>query len=112
MLSCCLPFLTKVNTQDPQVSIPASPPMPKEVEDDTKEDPRSPVDVILRQPLRIPDALMNIGNPTIKAAFKKFCKDNHLCIACAYANPDSPMVLVFNGILYECPHCDSDVDSP
>jgi hypothetical protein len=61
---------------------------------------------------RIPDALLNLANPAIKAQFKKFCRDNNLCVGCSYANPDSPTVLVYNGVLYECPSCDSDVESP
>ena len=55
---------------------------------------------------------MDIRNPSIKAQFKDFCKNNNLCVACSYMSPNNPTVLVFNGVLYECPHCDSDVDSP
>jgi hypothetical protein len=62
--------------------------------------------------LRIPDALMDIRNPSIKAELKKFCRENNLCIACSYLNPEKPTFLVYNGILYECPHCDSDIESP
>ena len=62
--------------------------------------------------LRIPDALMDIRNPSIKAQLKKFCRENNLCIACSFASPEKPTFLVYNGILYECPHCDSDIESP
>ena len=119
---CCLPFFK------PKVLMVEEPraPQPKEVvlQDPVKhavsEDP-SPafieVPEILRirqptEPLRIPDALMDIRNPSIKAQFKEFCKNHNLCVACSYMNPNRPTVLVFNGLLYECPHCDSDVDSP
>ena len=79
------------------------------------EDPSPVCDVprVLRiRRLRIPDALMNIRNPSIKAQFKEFCKENTLCVACSYTNPENPTVLVFNGVLYECPRCDSDAESP
>ncbi len=71
------------------------------------EDPRG--DVSPRQ-LRIPDALMNILNPRIKIQLKKFCRDNNLCVACSYANPDNPTILILNQLVYECPNCDSDVE--
>jgi len=62
--------------------------------------------------LSVPQELLNITNPSIKEKFKKFCKDNRLCMGCSYAKPKNPVVLVFNGVLYECPNCDSDADSP
>jgi len=117
---CCLPFLYKpkgvavlspveVNTPAPQPLVIKKPIYEK------PEDPSLVIDVpqVLRiRQVRIPDALMNIRNPSIKAQFKEFCKENTLCVACSYANPENPTVLVFNGILHECPHCDSDEDSP
>ena len=108
MFASCFPFLYNASAKAP-AKASAKAPEVKQIE----EDPRPVLDeIVLRQPFRVPDALLNIGNPTIKIAFKKFCKDNNLCVGCSYANPDAPMVLVFNGVLYECPHCDSDVDSP
>jgi hypothetical protein len=103
MFASCFPFLYSAKAvKAPEV---------KQVQ--VEEDPRPVIEeVVLRRPFRVPDALLNIGNPAIKLAFKKFCKDNNLCVGCSYANPDSPMVLVFNGVLYECPHCDSDMESP
>lgn len=68
--------------------------------------------VVRIQRLRIPDSLMDIRNPSIKARFKEFCKENTLCVACSYTNPENPTLLVFNGVLYECPRCDSDTESP
>ena len=119
-MQCCLPFLCKPKTL-PEVPLPRLPPLPslppqKEVKKQVDEDPVDvPQIVRLRLPaelLRIPDSLMDIRNPSIKAQFKEFCKNNNLCVACSYTSPNNPTVLVFNGVLYECPHCDSDVDSP
>jgi hypothetical protein len=59
----------------------------------------------------IPKELLNISNLIVKAKFKKFCYDNNLCMRCSYSNPNNPTILIFNGILYECPNCDSDCDS-
>jgi len=126
---CCLPFLYKpkavavlrveVPQRLPQPSQPSQPSQPllQAPQETVKrdEDPTSECDVprVLRiRSLRIPDALMNIRNPSIKAQFKEFCKENTLCVACSYINPENPTVLVFNGVLYECPHCDSDAESP
>lgn len=108
---CCLPFLykPKVVTQLPAEENPQK----KEPVD---EDPAPAIEdvpqVLKIRHLRIPDALMNIRNPTIKAQFKEFCKANNLCVACSYTNPENPTVLIFNGVLYECPRCDSDAESP
>jgi hypothetical protein len=115
----CLPFLCKptANLQKTK-SEPVKPEAvkPEPVKPKVDEDPGPFVEVPqilrIRLPLRIPDALMDIRNPTTKAQFKDFCKNNNLCVACSYSNPKKPTVLVFNGVLYECPHCDSDVDSP
>lgn len=82
------------------------------VDEDPSTDFNDVPQVLRIRHLRIPDALMNIRNPTIKAQFKQFCKENTLCVACSYTNPENPTVLVFNGVLYECPHCDSDAESP
>jgi hypothetical protein len=122
-MSCCLPFLFKPKTVTvPEVVEAPSQlvPVPDDKNIPEKQPDEDPIDdvpqvVRLRLPiegLRIPDALMQIRNPTIKAQFKEFCKNNNLCVACSYSSPNNPTVLVFNGILYECPHCDSDVDSP
>lgn len=92
----CLPFLKPKAKAKPVSHVPVIP--------ENHENPR-PIH-------RIPDALLNLANPTIKAQFKKFCSDNTLCVGCSYANPESPTVLVYNGVLYECPSCDSDVESP
>lgn len=59
----------------------------------------------------IPKELLKISNLLIKAEFKKFCNEHNLCMRCSYFNPNNPTVLIFNGILYECPNCDSDCDS-
>jgi hypothetical protein len=125
-MQCCLPFLYKPKALaevrlPPLPSLPSLPPLPqpepeKEAKKQVDEDPVDVPQVVrLRLPpelLRIPDALMDIRNPSIKAQFKEFCKNNNLCVACSYTSPNNPTVLVFNGVLYECPHCDSDVDSP
>ena len=131
---CCLPFLYKPKavavlsvevpqrlpqaSQASQASQPSQPLLqaPQEIPVKRDEDPTSESDDVPRvlriRSLRIPDALMNIRNPSIKAQFKEFCKENTLCVACSYINPENPTVLVFNGVLYECPHCDSDAESP
>ena len=122
-MQCCLPFLCKpkalAEVRLPPLPLPLPQPEPqpeKEVKKQVDEDPVDVPQVVrLRLPpelLRIPDALMDIRNPSIKAQFKEFCKNHNLCVACSYMNPNRPTVLVFNGLLYECPHCDSDVDSP
>jgi len=130
-MACCLPFLYKPNT----VEVPS--PSPQAIEavqavqavqaveavqeipekEVLEEDPTCMIEDVpqvlrLRFPLRIPDVLMDIRNPKIKSQFKEFCKENKLCVACSYASPNKPTVLVYNGVLYECPRCDSDVDSP
>lgn len=103
-LFSCLPFIHK--------KTPSHPPShtPEEIKEQADEDPIHIVTI--REPFRIPDSLLQISNPRIKAQFKEFCKENRLCVACSYVNPDKPTVLVFNGVLYECPHCDSEADSP
>ena len=119
---CCIPFLYKpkalaVLSAEPSQRLPPQPLLqaPQEIPVKRDEDPTSECDVprVLRiRRLRIPDALMDIRNPSIKAQFKEFCKENTLCVACSYINPENPTLLVFNGVLYECPHCDSDAESP
>ena len=109
----CLPFLfkSKANAQAKPVEVQVK---QEPVEQDPITIDEVPQVVRLRyvkEVLCIPPELMNIRNPQIKADLKKFCMDNNLCVACSYANPGKPTVLLFNGILYECPNCDSDVDS-
>jgi hypothetical protein len=99
----CLPFINKKISQTPSQT-------PEVIKEQADEDPINIVTI--REPFRIPDSLLKLSNPSIKAQFKAFCKKNNLCVACSYVNPEKPTVLVFNGTLYECPHCDSDVDSP
>lgn len=117
----CLPFLYKtkavavlsVEAHSPSPSPSPSqrvPPQPLRVEEAVvKQETFDDVPQVVRiRQVRIPDALMDIRNPSIKAQLKEFCKENTLCVACSYTNPETPTVLVFNGILHECPHCDSD----
>ena len=102
-LFTCLPFINKKTSQAPSQTSEV-------IKEQADEDPINIVTI--REPFRIPDSLLKLSNPSIKAQFKEFCKKNNLCVACSYANPEKPTVLVFNGVLYECPHCDSDADSP
>lgn len=105
---CCIPFLYKPKALAVISTEPSRPVAPEPLR---LQEPVYEKSVQIRE-VRIPDALMDIRNPSIKAQFKEFCKENTLCVACSYANPEKPTVLVFNGILHECPHCDSDEDSP
>ena len=109
---CCLPFLSKA--EKVKVKAKAKAIVVNVKAEEAKDDyPKEETPQLsLKTPNRIPDALMEIRNPAIKAQLKEFCKKNNLCVGCSYANPENPMVLVFNGVLYECPHCDSDVESP
>ena len=100
----CLPFL-KPRPKPVCHAIPVAVENPEKLQNSQNAENPRPV-------TRIPDALLNLSTPTIKAQFKKFCRENNLCVGCSYANPDRPTVLVYNGVLYECPSCDSDVDSP
>jgi hypothetical protein len=109
----CLPFFKKTVRQAQEDPKPPQPePKPLQIREVDPQPLTEDPPIAEGTPLIIPRGLLNILNPSVKEELKKFCKKNNLCIACSYPNPNNPTVLVFNGLVYECPHCDSDAESP
>ena len=108
----CIPSLKKSTVPQPKAQeTPACPVQEMQIRELVHPTLEDPTTLVEDTRIVIPRRLLNILNPSVKEELKKFCKAHNLCIACSYPSPNNPTFLVFNGILYECPHCDSDVES-
>ncbi len=58
--------------------------------------------------ITVPQNILNFSVHGNKSKFKKFCRENGLCIGCTYRHPKEPMFLSADGL--NCPYCDADSD--
>lgn len=56
----------------------------------------------------VPPDILNFSVSDNKKKFKKFCKENGLCVGCTYSHPKEPMFLSADGL--SCPYCDANCD--